>query len=78
MGNRRGRRATAAPFCMALPDCLLAPEPYACRVRMFEWKTGRQWSMPHLDWLFDECWEFSSAGNLDIWLAYYNDFRGME
>lgn len=63
---------------MSLPDCLLMAEPYDRRARMFEWTTGKQWTMPHLEWLFDECADFIAAGKLESWLEYYGHFAGMD
>lgn len=56
----------------------LTAEPYAACASMFDWGTGRRWTMPHLPWLFDECADFITAGKLDLWLDYYNDFAGLK
>jgi hypothetical protein len=56
----------------------LEAEPYERVATMFEWSTGKSWLMPDAKWLLDECADFIVAGKLADWLAYYNNFEGME
>jgi hypothetical protein len=63
----------------ALAELLaLKAEPYKRKATIFEWSTGRRWTMPANEWLFDECYEFTMHGKLDAWLAYYRNFEGLK
>jgi hypothetical protein len=63
----------------ALDDLLaLKAERYERTATVFEWATGKQWTMPATEWLLDECTDFTMAGKLDDWLVYYNHFEGLD
>jgi hypothetical protein len=62
----------------ALEELLnLTAEPYDHKATVFEWATGKHWTMPATEWLMDECCDFTMAGKLEDWLAYYNNFEGL-